>query len=315
MPTEVFWVFLVSSTCALLLAVARIAYKSKCKEIKCCCLMFYVWGFNVDTFGIILIALFCDLAVLLIGSDWQHPGLVPTKPDLKKLLKFSLIFGLVLFIQGMWWYLFLAYSFNYKSYKQQGVEQVGGLPVFTGMSQEEQKASKDSVINLSSAMFLEMGLSALMAVFPARTKGPFFLSCISPKVLIPVLLFCGVTTIIIFPGIVNPLMPVIVDLPGQPAKPVVGWTWLYCIIFMFILDLAKMCTYLATEPKVYRSQQTEDGGCRCHCWGLENICKPDEHHTDESAATDAKKKVAGPGLQHSTSQASFAPIFDDNLRG
>ena len=37
MPTEVFWVFLVSCTCALVLAVARIAYKSKCKEIKCCC--------------------------------------------------------------------------------------------------------------------------------------------------------------------------------------------------------------------------------------------------------------------------------------
>jgi hypothetical protein len=38
MPTEVFWVFLVSSSCAFLLAVARICYKSKCKEIECCCI-------------------------------------------------------------------------------------------------------------------------------------------------------------------------------------------------------------------------------------------------------------------------------------
>jgi hypothetical protein len=38
MPTEVFWLFLVSSSCALLLAVARICYKSKCREIECGCI-------------------------------------------------------------------------------------------------------------------------------------------------------------------------------------------------------------------------------------------------------------------------------------
>ena len=34
--TEMFWMFLVTSGCAAILALARIAYKSKCKEIKLC---------------------------------------------------------------------------------------------------------------------------------------------------------------------------------------------------------------------------------------------------------------------------------------
>ena len=37
MPTEAFWVFVITSTCAFFLAVARICYKSKCKEIRCGC--------------------------------------------------------------------------------------------------------------------------------------------------------------------------------------------------------------------------------------------------------------------------------------
>lgn len=36
--SETFWLFLVSSGCALLLAISRILYKSKCKEIECGCL-------------------------------------------------------------------------------------------------------------------------------------------------------------------------------------------------------------------------------------------------------------------------------------
>lgn len=37
MLSEVFWTFLISSICGVALAVARMCYKSKCKEVDCCC--------------------------------------------------------------------------------------------------------------------------------------------------------------------------------------------------------------------------------------------------------------------------------------
>lgn len=33
-----FWIFVITSSCGCFLAIARICYKSKCKEIKCGCL-------------------------------------------------------------------------------------------------------------------------------------------------------------------------------------------------------------------------------------------------------------------------------------
>jgi len=34
--SEVFWSFVISSCCAVILALARMAYRSKCKNIDCC---------------------------------------------------------------------------------------------------------------------------------------------------------------------------------------------------------------------------------------------------------------------------------------
>jgi hypothetical protein len=41
MLSEVFWTFFISSTIGLLLGVARMLYKSKCKSVDCC-------GFHID---------------------------------------------------------------------------------------------------------------------------------------------------------------------------------------------------------------------------------------------------------------------------
>jgi hypothetical protein len=36
--SEVFWTFLISSVCGILLVGIRLCYKSKCKEVNLCCL-------------------------------------------------------------------------------------------------------------------------------------------------------------------------------------------------------------------------------------------------------------------------------------
>ena len=36
--SEVFWTFLISSVCGILLVGIRLCYKSKCKEVNVCCL-------------------------------------------------------------------------------------------------------------------------------------------------------------------------------------------------------------------------------------------------------------------------------------
>jgi len=38
MLSEVFWTFLISSVCGVILVGVRLCYKSKCKEIDFCCL-------------------------------------------------------------------------------------------------------------------------------------------------------------------------------------------------------------------------------------------------------------------------------------
>lgn len=38
MLSEVFWTFLISTVCGVVLATARMCYKSKCKEVDFCCL-------------------------------------------------------------------------------------------------------------------------------------------------------------------------------------------------------------------------------------------------------------------------------------
>lgn len=36
--SEVFWTFLITSCIGLIIGLARMAYKSKCKEVSCCCI-------------------------------------------------------------------------------------------------------------------------------------------------------------------------------------------------------------------------------------------------------------------------------------
>jgi hypothetical protein len=36
--TEVFWVSFVTTVTGMIIALARICYKSKCKEVNCCCI-------------------------------------------------------------------------------------------------------------------------------------------------------------------------------------------------------------------------------------------------------------------------------------
>ena len=38
MLSEVFWTFLISSVCGVVLVGVRLCYKSKCKEVDICCL-------------------------------------------------------------------------------------------------------------------------------------------------------------------------------------------------------------------------------------------------------------------------------------
>jgi len=38
MLSEVFWTFLISSVCGVILVGVRLCYKSKCKEVDFCCL-------------------------------------------------------------------------------------------------------------------------------------------------------------------------------------------------------------------------------------------------------------------------------------
>lgn len=280
-------------------------------------LMFYIWAFNVQTFGIILLALFCDLAVIFIGRDIQHAGLIPTKPDLKKLLTFSALYGLVLTFQGIWWFIFLGHTYGYKSYDQQGVPLVKGLPDFTGYSPEEAALAQHNHENLSSAMFLEMGASCLIAIFPARTKGPFFLSCPDPCILVSVILFCIFTTVLVLPASAgSPLIWPLFQTPTVDGNDVIGFTWLYVIVWMFILDLVKMGAHFALEPHVYRSNTEGGGGCRCHCWGCEGMCGHDGAIAKGSEADNEKhqnKRLAGPRTM--TKSQSFAPDYNDNLRG
>jgi hypothetical protein len=35
---QIFWTFFITTVCGFLLALGRQMYKSKCKEIECCCL-------------------------------------------------------------------------------------------------------------------------------------------------------------------------------------------------------------------------------------------------------------------------------------
>jgi hypothetical protein len=38
MMSEVFWSFLITSLVGFIIALLKLCYKSKCKEISCCCL-------------------------------------------------------------------------------------------------------------------------------------------------------------------------------------------------------------------------------------------------------------------------------------
>ena len=38
MLSEVFWTFLITTVCGLIFKLSSMAYKSKCKEVACCCL-------------------------------------------------------------------------------------------------------------------------------------------------------------------------------------------------------------------------------------------------------------------------------------
>ena len=38
MLSEVFWSFLITTTCAMIIKLASMGYKSKCKEVACCCI-------------------------------------------------------------------------------------------------------------------------------------------------------------------------------------------------------------------------------------------------------------------------------------
>lgn len=302
-------------------------------------LMFYIWAFNVSTFSIILIALFCDLAVLVVAYDWQHPGLTPTKPNLSHMMLFSCVFGFLLFFESIWWYIFCGNAWGFYAYSSLGVVTDDlGQPdinnVFNGLDEAKVKVLEQSHQNLDTTMFLVMGCSSLLAIFPARTKGSFLLSMPHPVLLVSVLFFLAVTTVLaLIPD--NSMVTALSDMgertledveTGQQFKfgpvkagDVVGYTWLYQIIWIFILDIAKMCTYLVVSPDSFRSH-SNGGKWQCKCWGVDAAEKAQANEV-EGASEDAHVKDTPAKLMKHTSIVNgkqgdaIAPAYDDNLRG
>jgi len=164
-----------------------------------------VLNFVIPTIIAVLIALFDDIAVLLIAYDYAIFSQSPEKWHAKQFFFTSFLFGLLLVVSSFIWYAVGLEVFN--------------LPVDI----------------LYSLIFLEISITSILFIFIMRTPTKLFFTLRTKAAFVSLVIlalifctfFCGFGWLIPAP------------LPWQ----YVGYTWLYSLGYLLVLDFFKVALF------------------------------------------------------------------------
>lgn len=174
---------------------------------------------------LMLITLLNDGTLITIAYDHAKASQTPTKWNVPVLLITSSVLGMVSCFSSL-----LLLFFLLTSHDPDGLFQKLGI---VGLNYGE----------ITTSIYLKVSVSDFLTLFSART-GPKFFWQVRPAA---ILLVGGVTALTIS-SILSIFWPPS-ELDGIPIEglrynmAVFGFVWLYCIIFWFIQDVAKVAAY------------------------------------------------------------------------
>jgi hypothetical protein len=266
------------------------------------------------------------------------------------------MFAVLLTMQTMWWFMFSYSIFEYKTQYQiawdlgvvQSQQYESGSKAVTEMWRLEcnQFDPMNQQNDLDTLMFVQVGIASLLLIFSCRTKGPFFLSCPSPTILISVIFFIIVGIVFLalpfwneigcinvtqqyrangtgdwqtcsdyttIDGDVKPIQMcgnrLIVGLSrtGYDGYAAFGYTLLYNVCWLFVVDIAKMATYKVLHPEVYHSDETYT---KCRCLNIEMCCKTDASEKEKESQEQEDDAATAAKLKSRNQSVILPPHFD-----
>ncbi len=174
---------------------------------------------------LMLITLLNDGTLITIAYDYAEASMTPNKWNIPALFITSTVLGMVSCLSSLLllWFLLTSHDPNGLFHK------LGLGGVYYGQ--------------ITTAIYLKVSVSDFLTLFSART-GPKFFFQIRPATI----LFCGGVIALTTSSILAIFWPK-TNPDGIPAEglrsnmPVWVFTWLYCIVWWFIQDAAKVLTY------------------------------------------------------------------------
>jgi len=164
---------------------------------------------------IILLAFFNDIPIMAIAYDNTFLNKKPVKWDMTKVLSISTVLGLI------------------------GVMETFGILIIA------KEYLHLNIAQIQTFIFLKLAVAGHLTLFVTRTKGPFYKKPLPA----PSLLWSAVATKILATLFV--VYPLGLITPISWAN--VALVWGYCILWIFIEDLAKIAMYRHLEHKGFKS--------------------------------------------------------------
>ncbi len=164
--------------------------------------------YPITTVMIILLALLNDLPIMSIAFDNTHLPEKPVRWDMRRVLTISTVLGLIGVMETFGLLLILKLLFH------------------LGSDQ------------LQSLIYLKLAVAGHLTLLVVRTKGPFLSKPYPAKVLLGAILGTQILAVFIvaFGFLVAPV-----------SWPYIGFIWVYCIVWVFIEDWAKLHFYRHLE--------------------------------------------------------------------
>jgi len=194
-------------------------------------LLIFAYTQEIKSIYIVLLALLNDVTTITVAYDHVKPSPIPVDPTVKQPLIVAVTMGLFLFLQSFVWFLL-----NQGGDSFLGIYQSNAKYNLAEMINAVQNNTTPDIDNyLHAVLFLQMFVSVELLIFVTRAQSWFIVSRPLPHWALAASVFLALI-------VVTVLMGVGAGFP-KIEWAAIGWTWLYCFVWIWIMDAIKMMLF------------------------------------------------------------------------
>jgi H+-transporting ATPase len=189
-------------------------------------------AFTLPVISMVLITILNDGCMITTATDYVEPDLFPQQWHLGEVTLVALVLGVVACVSSL---ILVAFAMHANFYHQ------GDF-----MGNVFGSSGRNYLIwfEVRTIVYLKVSISDFLTLFSARTKGPFWERALSrPLAIAAALALAASTLFALFWGDIFSNLDGAYMSSLRFSRGAVAATWLYCILWWFVQDAAKVLTY------------------------------------------------------------------------